>query len=259
MYQGRYFNRSAVHICGDYMDGDVYPVYQPAGKRRARCRPTSAVQQKLNLRNAQKKLTRLIHANFGTDDVALHLTYGRGLEPESREAAKRELRNFLRRLQRRYRKAGLDFKYVSCTEYGRRGGRCHHHLILTGGVSRDEMERLWGNGYANSKRLQFGPDGLTALAAYITKDRTFYKRWNGSRNLIQPVPQVRDGAVSMEELERMRDAIESKNAWRYFERLYPGFELTEAVCTKNGVNRGWYIHFEMRRRPAKRPKQPPIS
>lgn len=249
MYQGRTFNRSAVHLCGDYIDGDIYPVYQPAGKRRQRCRPTSAIQKRLNQRNAEKKLTRLIHANFTRKDVALHLTYAKGREPESREAAKRELRNFLRRLQRRYRKAGLALKYVSCTEYGKRGGRCHHHLILTGGISRDEIEALWGNGYANSKRLQFEEDGLAALAKYITKDRTFYKRWNGSKNLTQPVPQVRDGAVTMGELERMRDAIDSKNAWSYFERLYPGFELTEAVCTQNGVNRGWYIHFEMRRRP----------
>ena len=33
MYKGRNFNRESVYVCGDYIDGDIYPVFQPAGKR----------------------------------------------------------------------------------------------------------------------------------------------------------------------------------------------------------------------------------
>ena len=251
MYKGRYFNRSSVIVCGDYMDGDIYPVYQPAGRRRSRCRPTSKIQEKLNQRNAKKKLIRIIHNNFGENDIALHLTFRPDRNPATLKEARRELRNFLGRLRRFYRKKGIVLKYIVVVEYGKRGGRVHFHLILTGGVDRDELEKLWGNGYANSKRLQFDADGLTALANYITKDRVTYKRWSGSRNLIQPVPQVKDGAVTMGDMEEMRDAIDSRNAHAYFERQYPGFELTKAVCTQNGVNRGWYIHFEMRRKPGR--------
>lgn len=254
MYKGRTFNRSVVNVCGGYLDGDIYPVFQPPGKRRDRCRPTSEIQKRLNQRNAEKKLTRLIHNNFGEDDVALHLTFRKGEEPEDLDAAKRELKNYLKRLRRLYRKQGLEMKYISVVEYGKRGGRIHYHLILTGGVDRDELEKLWGHGYANSKRLQFGEDGVSGLARYITKDRVTYKRWSGSRNLKQPEPQVKDGAVTMADVEEMRDAIDSRNAHAYFERLYPGFELTEAACTQNGVNRGWYIHFEMRRKPEHRGK-----
>ena len=75
MYRGRYFIRESVYVCGDYMDADIYPVFQPSGKRRARCKPTSAIQEKLNQKNAEKKITRLAHANFTEDDIALHLTY----------------------------------------------------------------------------------------------------------------------------------------------------------------------------------------
>lgn len=257
MYKGRYFNRSSVIVCGDYMDGDIYPVYQPAGKRRSRCRPTSKVQKELNQRNAEKQLKRIIHNNFGADDIVLHLTFRPDRQPASLDDAKRELRNFLSRLRRFYRKKGIVLKYIAVVEYGKRGGKVHFHLILTGGVDRDELEQLWGNGYANTKRLQFDADGLTALAKYITKDRVTYKRWSGSRNLVQPVPQVKDGAVTMGDMEEMRDAIESRNAHAYFEKQYPGFELTEAICTQNGVNRGWYIHFEMRRKkpPGKRTRR----
>ena len=79
-----------------------------------------------------------------------------------------------------------------------------------------------------------------------------YKRWSGSRNLKQPDPQVKDGAVTMSDMKKIRDAIDRRNAHAYFEQLYPGFELTTAVYTQNGINRGCYIHFEMRRKRKKR-------
>ena len=48
MYTGRTFNRESVYVCGDYMDGDIYPVFQAPGKRRSRCKPTSEIQQRKN-------------------------------------------------------------------------------------------------------------------------------------------------------------------------------------------------------------------
>lgn len=247
MYRGRYFTRTAVNVCGDYMDGDIYPVYQSAGQRRKRCKPTKEIQAKLNQRNAAKHLTRLVRKNFGEEDLALHITYRDSEKPESPEAAARDLNNYLRRLKRRYRKLGVELKYIACTEYGKKGGRCHHHLIVSGGIDRDTLEETWGKGYANSKRLQFEEDGMAALSHYMVKDAIFYKRWNGSRNLIQPEPEIRDNQYNMGDVEDMREAIESGNAHAFFEKLYPGYELIEASCTQNGVNRGWYISFEMRK------------
>lgn len=247
MYRGRYFNRTALNVCGDYMDGDIYPVYQSAGVRRKRCKPTSEIQEKLNQKNAAKHLTRLVRKNFSEADLALHLTYRDGERPDTPEQAAKDLANYIRRLKRRYKKISLELKYISCTEYGKKGGRCHHHLIVSGGLDRDALESTWGKGYANSKRLQFEEDGMAALSHYMAKDAIFFKRWNASRNLIQPEPEIRDNQYNMGQMEEMREAIESNNAHAYFESLYPGWELIEASCTQNGVNRGWYISFEMRR------------
>ena len=122
MYTGRTFNRESVYVCGDYMDGDIYPVFQAPGKRRSRCKPTSEIQQKLNQKNAEKKLTRLVHSNFTEDDIALHLTYRPGEEPQTEEEAQHILSNYIRRLKRRYAKLGLELKYISCTEYGKTNG-----------------------------------------------------------------------------------------------------------------------------------------
>lgn len=248
MYKGRTFNREQVYVCGEYMDADIYPVFQKPGARRKRCRPTSEIQTKLNQRNAEKKLTRLVHNNFTENDIALHLTYRNGEEPVDEADAMRVLGNFIKRLKRRYKKAGKELKYISCTEYGKKTGRVHHHLIINGGYDRDEIEKLWGKGYANSKRLQFEEDGVTGLARYIAKDKHFFKRWNQSRNLVIPEPAQYDGQLSMDDIAEIKEAIESKNAYQYFEERYPDFELVEAVYTQNNINRGIYIHFEMRRR-----------
>ena len=248
MYQGRYFTRSARNVCGDYMDGDIYPVYQSAGKRRKKCKPTSQVQEKLNQRNAAKHLTRMVRKNFTEDDLALHLTYRNGETPENAEQAQRDLSNYIRRLKRKYKKLGLELKYISCTEYGSKGGRCHHHLMISGGVDRDTLEKTWGKGFANSKRLQCEEDGMACLSHYMVKDSAFYKRGNASRNMVQPEPEIRDNEFNMGDIEEMRDAIETGNAHAYFEALYPGWELIDASCSQNGVNRGWYISFEMRRK-----------
>lgn len=248
MYKGKTFNREQVYVCGEYMDADIYPVFQKPGARRKRCKPTSEIQAKLNQRNAEKKLTRLIHNNFTENDIALHLTYRNGEEPENEADALRVLGNFIKRLKRRYKKAGKELKYISCTEYGKKTGRVHHHLIINGGYDRDEIEKLWGRGYANSKRLQFEEDGVTGLARYIAKDKHFFKRWNQSRNLDIPEAAQYDGQLNMDDIAEIKEAIDSKSAYQYFEERYPDFELVEAVYTQNNINRGIYIHFEMRRR-----------
>lgn len=87
MYQGRTFIRESVYVCGNYMDADIYPVFQKPGRRRSRCKPTSEIQRRLNQKNAEKRLTRLVHTNFTEDDIALHLTYRPGEEPETKEGS----------------------------------------------------------------------------------------------------------------------------------------------------------------------------
>lgn len=248
MYLGRTFNREQVYVCGGYLDGDIYPVFQRPGTRRKKCRPTGEIQQKLNQKNAEKRLTRLVHMNFTERDLALHLTYDAEHEPETAEDALRIVQNYLKVLKRRYRKLGLVFKYILSTEYGGRGGRIHHHLIVSGGMDRDTLESLWGRGYANSKRLQFGETGVTGLAHYIAKGGASYKRWSGSRNLVQPVAAVSDGKLTAKEVRELAEDAEGGLAHVWFEERYPDFELVSCEVQRNGINQGVYIHFEMRRR-----------
>ena len=140
--------REKRYYCGEYLDVYIYPTYTQARSRGKRSKPTSAAQKKLNQRHREEKLVRLLHANFTPDDLEIHLTYQH--QPESPEEAQRLLRNYIRRVQRARKKQGLPpLKYIAVTEKGSKNGRYHHHVTLSGGMDRDELENLWGLGYAN--------------------------------------------------------------------------------------------------------------
>ena len=244
-YRGRIFIRERIFTCGNYVDIDIFPVYQPQGIRRAKSKPTSEVQALLNQKNAERKLIRLVHNNFTEEDVALTLTYKTA--PANVAEAQKLLQNFLRRVKRLRAKLGLEpLKYITVTEVGKRNGRIHHHCIINGGIDRDTIEKLWGLGYANSQRLQLGENGVTGLAMYFIKDRQTYRRWNSSRNLEVPQPEIRDGAITMGEMDEMESAQDNGEQWQYFENKYD-FEISEILFVKNIVNRGSYIHIQARR------------
>ena len=245
MYKGRFFIRQQLWLCGDYMEISTYPVWQKAGRRRKKCRPTSAVQERLNRKNREMRLTRLIHMNFTESDIAVHLTYS---DKVDQEEARRHITNFTARLKRRMAKAGLELRYILVTEAGKRSGRIHHHLIINGGLDRDEIEKLWGKGWANTKRLQFGDDGVSSLARYMVKGGVGYKAWSASRNLSKPEPVETDGGITMGDIEEQTDAIDHKRQYEYFESVYPEFELVESEYSKNSVNRGTYIYVMMKRK-----------
>ena len=61
-----------------------------ANKQRGKKeKPTAEEMKKVNERNAEAKLRRLINANFGYGDYHLVLTYKKDLRPDPAEAKKR--------------------------------------------------------------------------------------------------------------------------------------------------------------------------
>ena len=260
-YRGRFFIRLREYICGDHVETEIYPVFQQPGKRRAKCKPSTEVRIRQNKRDRERKLVRILRLNFHKGDYALHLTYGQ--KPANLEEAMRHLSNFIACLRRRYRKAGVELKYVHTTEYGSKSGRVHHHLVINGGIDRDEIESLWRHGYANCDRLQFD-DGLEALAKYLCEDPATYRAWTPSRNLQMPEPSIRDGAVSLETVKEITCAVDEKNAEQLFESIYPGYDCISVEYDKNECNGGIYIRAQLCRKESehavKRQKmQPPCA
>ena len=248
-YKGRLFTRERVYVTGDRMELSIYPVFQKPGTRRAKSAPSSEIQKRLNEKNSINKAIRIVSLNFDSSSLAATLSYE--TEPESIAEADRILTNYLKRLRRAYRKAGLTLKYMRRTEKGKRSGRIHHHLYITGGLDRDYIEKLWGAGRCNTRRLQFGRDGVAGLTAYMAgqgKPRDTYRRWSCSRNMERPVAEEHDGRIDNDEADAIGEAAEDGLAQAELEAMYPGWECVECEGVRNIFNRGWYTYAVFRRR-----------
>lgn len=225
---------------GDYLRVTSFPVRKSAkGRRRCKAQPTSEVQALLNERNRQYYFSDLLLCNFTPDDIFLTLTYRDECMPHDAEEAKREFRNFIRRVNWKRKKKGLEpAKYIYVTERGEKSGRIHHHVFISGGLDRTELEEIWGNGHANSRVLQFDENGLAGLVRYSLKSGEYnpdeengkvgYRTWSGSKNLAKPKRRQSDSHI------RVKDAAyidEHPDDYDYIRRLYPGYYVARVEGT----------------------------
>lgn len=177
-------------------------------------------QQRINDRHAQRRLMRLINANFDgkAGDVLVTFTHKDTL---TEAQARKEARNLINRLDRlRSKKELPELKYIIVTEHQ---SKWHHHLIMNGGLSLEEIGAVWNepgrllkNGTAKpgKQRGRWQVSTLDDtyafedLARYLTtehkppkgkpkEDSTkeprpkYARRWNGSRNLVKPKVEKR--------------------------------------------------------------------
>lgn len=209
---------------GDYLRVHYFPVRNyHRGRRTKRFRPSTAAQEKYNQKRRELHLRDLLHCNFTDLDFAVRLSYD-GESPDI-EAAQGCIRRFLRRLKRAYARAGVELKYIYCTERGKHGGRVHHHMVVNAcaGVTDNPyfFRRVWNNGglpgksYAYAAPLEFacGKDGdyedggLTGLSKYIIydKQKETDKQYSRSRNLVEPQERESIGAVSCATVSRIAE------------------------------------------------------
>ena len=237
--------REITRICGDYVEVDIFPVFRsPNGKRGKKNKPTKEAQKKLNQRNKERKLTWMLNTNFTPEDIEIHLTYRDGEQPEDFEAARKDARNFIRRCRRMYKVAGIELKYITVTEKGK-NGRYHHHITISGGIDRDQLENAWGNGRANSRRLQFDENGLEALAKYIAKEATGKRGFVASQNLKKPEVKQSDWNVTHRAAVEMAENAEDR---ALFEKRYKNMYFVSCRPLLNEVNSGTYLHIKMIRK-----------
>ena len=222
----REYVRQHVTDCGDYARVNLYPVRPVSRRRGAKRLPTSEVQARLNAQNSAHRLSDLIHTNFSPDDIALHLTYSDVHKPETVKDAQRLAYNYMRRLSRAWsKKAGQDksdFRWIIVTEKSSTG-RIHHHVIISGGLSIEELSDKWGLGHTQARALEYDETGLVGLATYITKSRTSYRRWQASKNLKKPDVRENDYKIRKKDVKYIHD--NPTDEW-FVSQLHDGY----AVC-----------------------------
>lgn len=284
MSRERVFCREQRTYCGnEYMTVELYQYSQTAAEaarapRRRRERVSAPKQKNLNNKRARRYFTQLLNTNFGAGDYHLSVTYSPGRLPGTMEQAKRDAVNYLRRIDRRRKKNGLPpLKYVLVTEGTEKKLtgkliRLHHHIIVNGGLSRDDLELMWTDerinwkraetdrtyrngiksiGFANCDNIQPGENGLEAMAKYLTKDPAGKKRWSCSQNLEKPVAVKNDHKYSVRKLETI---ARSGDIWarEFWEEQYGGYTLAGSAdmaveAEPPGEFNNWIIYAKLRK------------
>lgn len=243
-------------LAGDMVEIDMYPVFLKKDMSRTeKAKASREAQKNLNNKNRVKNLVRLVNANFCKRDYIVHLTYEDGYLP-TEERAKKDMQNFLKKVRRRRKKRGLPpLKYIYVTEFIPEGAqtkkvRIHHHMIMSGGLDRDEVEGLWGKGRCRVDRCQPDDFELTGFAQYISKQldrKPGQHSYCTSKNLDKPKVYKSITKLSRRrfaEIIRMGDGKAE-----LIEKLYKGkFKYLDSTTYVNDEFGGFYLYSRLRRR-----------
>lgn len=175
-------------------------------KRLPKKKATPEQVKKQNQLNREKKVRRLIKANFREWDLWCTLKYPRGTRKPLGEV-KKDKKKFLQTLRKAYRKRGESLKFICRLEIGKRGG-IHLHILVNrieGEPNTDVLiQSAWAEGRVNFESIyEYG--GYERLADYIVKppneeelkqlslfpeaEKKELIRYSSSRNLIRPEPE----------------------------------------------------------------------
>lgn len=231
-------------ISGNYLEVEHYPVTEHGYRHDRKYRLSRTEQQKLNIKNAVKKLIRLVNTNFWLGDLLIHCTYRPDEMPESEKEVLKDIQNYFRRISRYRKKHGLPpLKYIYVIECSS-SGKWHWHGIMSA-MDRNIAEELWKHGdFVNTDRFQpTTQTGGEAFAKYISKKPMGKRRWNCSKNLKQPIVKTKSSGYTRRGIARI--ARERADDTRYWERKYKGYNLVSVTPVYNEFNGWWYIYVKM--------------
>ncbi len=171
--------------------------YPCKGERRGKkIRATCEAQEKINQRQAEKKLRRLMNHNFCDDDYLIKLDYDKLLRPKDSVGMQQDMKDFLKRLRKVYKKNDQVLKYIYVKEIGPKGAHHVHMMVSCCGDKNIAaiLKECWVKGGVHIDPLN--TDGQYAkIASYFVKyaDKTIKtegklvgKRYYPSKNLERP-------------------------------------------------------------------------
>lgn len=281
---GEYQPREIGGICtrtirsGALLEVMSYPITRISAdaRREARRRETGPAQARLNARNTQRHMERLLEVNFQPGDHVLTLTYAYPAEangiynvadmqeqyeaeglPWEMEDVARDWRNYIARVRRALKRAGGDvagLKYIYVFESGKDrddGLPPHFHVhavIHAPELSDAALRTLWRSGFVRCDGLELRFNGAQRLSRYLSKQRRYERRWGHSRGLRMP-----EERVSVRKMSRRRAAMIAQDVQQYgveiMERLYPAYRCDGLPEVRwSDFVAGAYIYARMRRR-----------
>lgn len=225
--------------------------------RRTKTRASPPKIKNLNDSYSRQYFEWLLNNNFHNRDYHVTLTFSNA--PTDKKETKREFDNYIKRVRRLYMKNGVVFKYLYVTGHATKSGRLHYHIVMSGGVPRDDIENLWHLGYANADRLRTGyvssdqmqpPEPrLFALSNYLTRSQgraeKYERTWNCSQNLKRPDKIIDDNRITKRQMRKLQEAKRNNEAKSYLERIYKGWRVIDCDIGYNPVTGRPYAHIKL--------------
>lgn len=282
MARKKFIREKRIYCGEEYLEVDIVPVTNMPEAGKGKKGQSSQAQKNLNDKRSKRRFVQIANTNFGADDLHISATYNEEHLPITLEEAERNVHNYLDRVKRRMKRVtGQDLKYMLVTEYTpeeeegqltlegmedkqTRAVRIHHHIILNGGLSRDDLELMWSAtrinwkkaqndpeyrktvdylGFVNCDRLQPNENGIEGLVNYINKRKKGCKKWSTSMNLKKPKEKKNDHKYSFRKLRTLAQTPEDKEVWR---KQYKGYEPTKIDFQYNEYT-GWSVYLKMRK------------
>ena len=256
LHVGQMGYRRRTTKAGPRLEAEIYPVFgqEERGRlREAKRNQTPEKQRKLNERRAKHRLILLIDSNFTAADYHLTLTYAG--DPPDMKRCQRDVKNFIDRVRTRRKRRNLtDLQYIYAIGHDS-AARIHVHMIINGGIDRDDLEEIWAKGRTNAVRLQPDEHGLQGIANYLFRQNAGMKEagklqgkktWTSSKNLKRPKTRKRDCNCSNARVRRIAGDIQHE-AKEIMERLYPGYTFVECRVSYSDIVDGVYIRCVMRK------------
>lgn len=250
---------------GNYQEVDIIPlpkeILKPhrKGKRRKE-KVTQPAQANNNDKRSRRYFGLLAKGNFGKGDYYGTYTFNDKHLPKSPEEAKKVFKNtFIRKVRNKYKKAGKELKYLFVMEYqldeaGEVIQRVHFHFLMSGSISRDEIEECWSVGRGKKKEslgrtnlrfIQPDADGIEALVNYLKKNPRWKKGikvWSGSRNLEKPIKQTNNSKYTRRKIEKY--CLSNDHGYEELAKQYPNYFITK-IAPKYNEMKGWHLYLQM--------------
>ena len=285
---GKMGYRTRTTRAGDRIEAEIFPAYgrEKMGiLRAARKHQTREAQERANHARSIRWHILLAEANFTQDDYFVHLTY-RGEEP-TYERCQADVVNFIGRIRTaRNRKGMPKGKYMYAIEGGEGRERIHVHMLMSGGLSWEEIQRIWdrkrggrksggretGGGMVKIERLETadgklegavlyiakelwakgyrkkgGRDEVEEIARYMASHPGSRRQWCTSRNLVKPKVRTSDTKVSNSRVKKIARGFQHE-AEEIMAKVYPGWTLKKCSIYQSDIVDGVYIRCVLRRR-----------
>lgn len=190
---------------------------------------TTEQQKRINYKQQELKLTRILNTNFKGGDFHIVFSYQEDLRPSSIEELKKDKKKLLRKLRNEYKKLGITLKYIAVAEVGKRKA-LHFHFVVNA-IDTSIFQKCWNKGFIKISLLDKSGQ-YKDLAAYLLKYTKTNKEeakqlngaaWNSSKNLDKPVVKVK--VITRNEFfkEEVTKSKEYANYYLEKDSVYSGF------------------------------------